>query len=389
MASGRILFSQLTDFLPMREFRKCVKRFSGNYKVRTFSCLDQFLSMSFAQLTGRESLREVETCLDAMQPKLYHAGFRSKIRRSTLADANKKRDYRIYAEFAQVLIARARGLYAHEPFGVELEQTAYALDSTTVDLCLTLFPWAHFRRRKAAVKIHTLMDLRGSIPCFIRLTDGKTHDVNILDEIPIEAGAFYIMDRAYVDFERLWALHQEGAFFVTRAKKNLSFTVAKRRNVNKSSGLRCDQTINLHGPLSSQKYPGPLRRISYYDADSQTRLVFLTNNFVLAAPVIARLYKCRWQVELFFKWIKQHLRIKSFFGTSPNAVKTQVWIAVSTYVLVAIVKKELNIQRPLKEILAILSICLFEQVPLCEALTTNRFENPDSRYCKPLPLFDL
>ena len=389
MASGRILFSQLTDFLPIREFRKCVKRYSGNYKVRKFSCLDQFLSMAFAQLTGRESLRDIETCLDAMQSKLYHAGFRSKIRRSTLADANKKRDYRIHAEFAHVLITRARGLYADEPFGVELEQTAYALDSTTVDLCLTLFPWAQFRRRKAAVKMHTLMDLRGSIPCFIRLTDGKTHDVNILDEIPIEAGAFYIMDRAYVDFGRLWPLHQEGAFFVTRAKTNQSFAVAQRRDVNKSLGLRCDQTIKLDGPLSSKKYPGPLRRISYYDAETQSRLVFLTNNFVLAALVIARLYKCRWQVELFFKWIKQHLRIKSFFGTSPNAVKTQVWTAVSTYVLVAIVKKELNIQRSLKEILAILSICLFEQVPLCEALTTHRFENPDSRYCKPLPLFDL
>jgi IS4 transposase len=389
MASGQILFSQLTDFLPMDDFRKCVKQYRGNYKVRKFSCFDQFLSMAFAQLTGRESLRDIETCLDAMESKLYHAGFRSKVRRSTLADANKSRDYRIYAQFAQVLITKARGLYADEPFGVELKQSAYALDSTTMDLCLTLFPWAQFRRTKAAVKMHTLMDLRGSIPCFIRLTDGKTHDVNILDDIPLEAGAFYIMDRAYVDFQRLWSLHQEGAFFVTRAKTNLSFTVRERRKVDKSSGLRCDQTIKLNGAVSSQKYPGALRRISYFDKENKNRLVFLTNNFVLAALVIARLYKCRWQIELFFKWIKQHLRIKSFFGTSSNAVKTQIWTAVSTYVLVAIVKKELGIQRPLKQILAILSICLFEQVPLCEALTTNDFEDPDSRYYKPLPLFDL
>jgi IS4 transposase len=389
MASGQILFSQLTDFLPMDDFRKCVKQYRGNYKVRKFSCFDQFLSMAFAQLTGRESLRDIETCLDAMESKLYHAGFRSKVRRSTLADANKNRDYRIYAQFAQVLITKARGLYADEPFGVELKQSAYALDSTTMDLCLTLFPWAQFRRTKAAVKMHTLMDLRGSIPCFIRLTDGKTHDVNILDDIPLEAGAFYIMDRAYVDFQRLWSLHQEGAFFVTRAKTNLSFSVRERRKVDKSSGLRCDQTIKLNGAISSQKYPGTLRRISYFDKENKNRLVFLTNNFVLAALVIARLYKCRWQIELFFKWIKQHLRIKSFFGTSSNAVKTQIWTAVSTYVLVAIVKKELGIQRPLKQILAILSICLFEQVPLCEALTTNDFEDPDSRYYKPLPLFDL
>ncbi len=389
MASGQILFSQLTDFLPMDDFRKCVKQYRGNYKVRKFSCFDQFLSMAFAQLTGRESLRDIETCLDAMESKLYHAGFRSKVRRSTLADANKSRDYRIYAQFAQVLITKARGLYADEPFGVELKQSAYALDSTTMDLCLTLFPWAQFRRTKAAVKMHTLMDLRGSIPCFIRLTDGKTHDVNILDDIPLEAGAFYIMDRAYVDFQRLWSLHQEGAFFVTRAKTNLSFTVRERRKVDKSSGLRCDQTIKLNGAVSSQKYPGALRRISYFDKENKNRLVFLTNNFVLAALVIARLYKCRWQIELFFKWIKQHLRIKSFFGTSSNAVKTQIWTAVSTYVLVAIVKKELGIQRPLKQILAILSICLFEQVPLCEALTTNDFEDPDSRHYKPLPLFDL
>lgn len=389
MASGQILFSQLTDFLPMDDFRKCVKQYRGNYKVRKFSCFDQFLSMAFAQLTGRESLRDIETCLDAMESKLYHAGFRSKVRRSTLADANKSRDYRIYAQFAQVLITKARGLYADEPFGVELKQSAYALDSTTMDLCLTLFPWAQFRRTKAAVKMHTLMDLRGSIPCFIRLTDGKTHDVNILDDIPLEAGAFYIMDRAYVDFQRLWSLHQEGAFFVTRAKTNLSFTVRERRKVDKSSGLRCDQTIKLNGAVSSQKYPGTLRRISYFDKENKNRLVFLTNNFVLAALVIARLYKCRWQIELFFKWIKQHLRIKSFFGTSSNAVKTQIWTAVSTYVLVAIVKKELGIQRPLKQILAILSICLFEQVPLCEALTTNDFEDPDSRHYKPLPLFDL
>lgn len=389
MPTERILFSQLTDFLPWHEFNKCVKRYDGNYKVQTFSCRNQFLAMAFAQLTGCESLREVETCLDAVRQKLYHAGFRSPVRRSTLADANRTRDYRIYADFAHVLIRSARRLYAEESFGVDLEQSAYALDSSTIDLCLSLFPWAQFRSTKAAVKMHTLMDLKGSIPCFICITDGKTHDIKALDEIPIEPGAFYIMDRAYIDFARLRALHQRGAFFITRAKQNFRYTVVQRRDVEKSSGLRCDQTIRLTGPLSSQKYPGLLRRIRYRDADTGTSLVFLTNNFLLAALVITRLYKCRWRIELFFKWIKQNLRIKSFLGNSSNAVKTQIWIAVTVYLLVAIVKKEIDIQRSLRDILAILRVCLFEQVPLKQALTTNGDGDAEDGSCKPLPLFDL
>ena len=313
MYSGRLVFAQLTDFLPARNFRKCVKRYRGNYKIRTFSCLDQFLSMAFAQLTGRESLRDIETCLRAIGPKLYHAGIRGKISRSTLAEANQNRDYRIYADLGQIMIATARRLYAEESFGVDLAETAYALDSTTIDLCLSMFPWAHFRKSKAAVKLHTLMDLRGNIPCFIRLTDGKTHDINIIDELLIEPGAFYIMDRAYLDFARLWTITEALGFFITRAKKNLDFGVRARRKVEKSTGRRCDQTIFLRGGQSSRNYPAPLRRVSYFDVENRNRLVFLTNNFTLSPLMIAQLYKCRWQVELFFKWIKPHLRVKSFF----------------------------------------------------------------------------
>ena len=331
--------------------------------------------MAFAQLTYRESLRDIETCLHAMEPKVYHVGMRGKVYRNTLAKANENRNWRIYADFAHVLIRKARKLYANDSFGVELEQTAYALDSTTIDLCLSLFPWARFRRRKAAIKLHTLMDLRGSIPCFIRITDGKTHDVKILDELVPDPGAFYIMDRAYIDFGRLYAFTESLAFFVTRAKRNLDYSRRCYRHVDRSTGLRSDQTIVLKGPKTSEEYPVPLRRISYFDADTNKRFVFLTNNFVLPALTIAQLYKCRWQVELFFKWIKQHLRIKTFFGTSENAVKTQIWIAISIYVLVAIIKKELKLDRNLSGILQILSISLFEKVPIAQALTAFAAKN--------------
>ncbi len=389
MHTGRFVLSQLMDFVPMHEFRKCVRRYRGNYKVRTFSCLDQYLCMAFAQLTYRESLRDIETCLRAMGPKLYHAGIRARVSRSTLADANETRNWRIYRDFAHVLIGIARKLYAKDDFGVELEQAAYALDSSTIDLCLSLFPWARFRKRKGAIKLHTLLDLRGSIPCFIRITDGKTHDVNILDELVVEPGAFYIMDRGYIDFARLYALTLRAAFFVTRAKGNLAYRRCSYRRVEKSTGLRSDQTILLRGPKTSQRYPMPLRRITYFDADTRKRLVFVTNNFDLPALAIALLYKCRWKVELFFKWIKQHLRIKTFFGTSENAVKTQVWIAISVYVLVAIVKKELGPDRKLSEILQILSITLFEKVVISQVLTETTLQNEESHSCKQLLLFDL
>ena len=361
MNLGRTIFAQLLDFLPLHEFRKCVKRCRGNYKVQNFYCLDQFLCMAFAQLTYRDGLRDIETCLRTLRPKLYHVGIRAKVSRSTLADANENRDWRIYADFTQVLIRMARKLYAGEDFGLSLDETVYAFDSTTIDLCLSLFPWAHFRKHKAAVKAHTLLDLRGSIPCFIQITEGKTHDVNILDELILEAGAFYVMDRGYIDFERLYRFTQSLAFFVVRAKRNLDYARRAYREVDKATGLRSDQTIILKGLQTSQDYPDPLRRIRYFDIDTQKNLTFLTNNFMLPALTIAQLYKCRWQVELFFKWIKQHLRIKAFYGTSENAVKTQLWIAVSVYLLVAIVKKELKIQRSLGEISQILSITLFEK----------------------------
>ena len=338
MNTGKLVFAQLMDFIPRCDFDKCVRRYQGNYRARGFSCRDQYLAMAFAQLTYRESLRDIETCLRSVQPKLYHLGFRGRIARSTIADANRNRDWQIYADFAQVLIAHAQKLYADEPFGVDLKGAVYALDSTVIDLCLSLFPWAKFRHRKGAVKLHTLLDLRGNIPCFIRVSTGKMHDVNILDELPVEPGAFYVMDKAYVDFMRLYRLHRQSAFFVTRAKKNLDCKRRKSHAVDKTTGLRCDQTIVLQGVKTSRFYPEPLRRIRYYDADNDKRFVFLTNNFELPALAIAQLYKCRWQIELFFKLIKQHLRIKAFYGTSPNAVRTQVWIAISVYVLVAIVK---------------------------------------------------
>jgi hypothetical protein len=389
MYKDRLVFSQLMDFLPRHDFDKCVRRYRGNYRTRDFSCRDQFLAMAFAQLTYRESLRDIETCLRSVGTKLYHMGFRGRIARSTLADANRRRDWRIYADFAQTLIQRARMLYVNEPLGVDLKGAAYALDSTTIDLCLSLFPWATFRRRKGAVKLHTLLDLRGNIPCFLRVSQGKLHDVNILDELPIEPGAFYIMDKAYIDYARLYRLHQQAAFFLTRAKKNLDAKRRESRIIDKTTGLRSDQTIVLAGVKSSQSYPEPLRKIRYFDVETERRFVFLTNNFVLPALTIAQLYKCRWQIELFFKWIKQHLRIKAFYGTSPSAVRTQVWIAISVYVLVAIVKKELKIERSLAEILQILSVNPFEKTPVFQLLTRSAYRFPDTPCPKQLSLFDF
>jgi IS4 transposase len=387
MHKGRIIFAQLLDFLPRHELRRCVARYRGDYRVRRFSCFDQFLAMSFAQLTGRESLRDIETCLRVMRPKLYHAGFRARVYRNTLAKANERRDWRIWADLAQVLIVRARTLYAGEDFGVELEQTAYAFDSTTIDLCLSLFPWARFRKTKAAVKMHTLLDLRGNIPCFILITDGKVHDVRALDHLSLEPSAFYIMDRGYIDYRRLYVFTQNAAFFIVRAKRNLDRRRLDSRKVDKATGLRSDQTIVLCGPKSSRECPLPLRRVVFYDAENKKRFVFLTNNFALSALTITQLYKCRWQVELFFKWIKQHLRIKSFFGISENAVKTQIWIAVCVYLLVAIAKKELQIDKSLYEILQILSISLFEKSPILQALTAIEVNVEDAPSSNQLELF--
>jgi len=389
MHAGSLVFAQLMDFVPRHEFNTCVRRYGGDRRQRGFSCRDQFLCLAFAQLTFRESLRDIETCLRALEPKLYHAGFRGRVSRSTLADASRTHDWRIYADFAQVLIGRARKLYVHEPLAVDLNETVYAFDSTTIDLCLSLFPWAPFRRKKGAVKLHTLLDLRGSIPCFMHVSHGKTHDVTVLDQLPIEPAAFYVMDRAYVDFLRLHRFTQAAAFFITRSKRNLDCTRRQRRAVDRATGLRSDQTIVLGGPKSSRLYPNPLRRIAFYDAENERRFVFLTNNFVLPALTIARLYKCRWQVELFFKWIKQHLRIKAFYGTSDNAVKTQVWIAISVYVLVAIVKKELRIERSLYEILQILSLTLFEKTTIFTALTEPLLPNSQTPFPNQHTLFDL
>src|SRR3989344_4271894 len=369
MNTGKTIFSQVMEFLPLYEFRKCVQRYQGDYKVQSFSCMDQFLCMAFAQLTCRESLRDIESCLRFMQPKLYHMGIRGQVSRNTLANANNQRGWRIYADFAQVLIHQARGLYLEDPFGVELENTVYALDSTTIDLCLSLFPWARFRKNKGAIKLHTLLDLRGPIPSFIDITDGKFADVNVLDILIFEAGSFYIMDRGYIDFKRLYALHQALAFFVTRAKSNIKYRRLYSRPVRKSTGLRCDQTIVL--TQSFEDYPEHLRLVKFYDAENDLRLTFLTNNFAIDALTIAQLYKCRWKVELFFKWIKQHLRIKAFFGTSENAVKTQVWIAVSVYVLISIIKKRLALEPSLYTILQILSVTMFEKTLLSQALTEN------------------
>ena len=389
MNLGRTVFAQLISFLPDREFRRCVSRYDGDRRWRSFSCWDQFLSMAFAQLTYRESLRDIEACLRSLGAKLYHMGFCSQVARSTLADANESRDWRIYADFDQVLIRIARPLYVRDPIGVDLDQSLYALDSTTIDLCLSLFPWATFRQRKAAVKMHTLLDLRGNIPTFIRITDGKVHDVNILDEIDPEPGAFYVMDRAYVDFERLFVFTLCSSFFVVRTKKNIQLQRRYSHPVDKSTGLRSDQTVILTAIESAKAYPDSLRRVSYFDAATNKRLKFLTNNFALPALTIARIYKSRWQIELFFKWIKQHLRIKKFYGASENAVKTQIWIAVSVYVLVAIVRKRLGLEASLYQILQVLSVTLFEKTPILGAL--QPFDSHDNLLDDPnqLILFDF
>jgi hypothetical protein len=368
MNVGRTVFSQLIEYLPGKEFQKCVARYDGDSRLRGFTCWDQLLAMSFAQLTYRESLRDIEACLRSMSGKLYHMGLRGKVARSTLGDANETHDWRIYADFAQVLIGIARPLHTRDPIGVDLAHSLYALDSTTIDLCLSLFPWAKFRKHKAAIKMHTLLDLHGNIPTFISITDGKVHDVNILDEIMPEAGAFYVMDRGYVDFERLYVFTLSAAFFVVRTKSNVILQRQYSHPVDRTTGVRSDQTVILTAIGSAQMYPDALRRVSYLDVETRKRFKFLTNNFTLPAVTIAQIYKSRWQVELFFKWIKQHLRIKAFYGTSENAVKTQIWIAVSVYVLVAIVRKRLMLPISLYQILQILSVTLFEKTPILQAL---------------------
>lgn len=388
MYTGQMIFSQLLDFFPKHEFDKCVRRYRGNYRIRRFSCLDQFLCMAFAQLTYRESLRDIETCLRAMQSKLYHMGIRGRVSRSTLADANESRDWRIYADFAHVLIRNARDLYRDEPFGVELAETVYALDSTTIDLCLSLFPWAHFRKTKGAIKLHTLLDLRGNLPVFIEITQGRVHDVNLLDAIIPEPGSFYVMDRAYIDFRRLYSLTLHSAFFVMRSKSNMQSRRLYSRPVDKSTGLKCDQIILLTGPKTHKDYPEKLRRIRYFDKQTKRLFTFLTNNFILPALTIALLHKCRWQIELFFRWIKQHLRIKAFYGTSENAVKTQIWIAISIYVLVAIVKKRLKLDISLYTFLQILSVSILEKEPMLQLVTNHDYKIEYEPLCNQLNLFD-
>jgi len=389
MHVGRFVLAQLIDHLPSYEFQKCVARYHGDYKFRGFSCLDQFLCLAFAQLTFRESLRDIESCLRAVEGKLYHLGFRGKVSRSTLADANEAHDWRIYADLAQVLIGIARPMYAHESLGFDLDNTVYALDSTTIDLCLSVFPWARFRARKAAIKLHTLLDLRGPIPTFIEVSEGRLHDVNILDILVPEPASFYVMDRGYVDFERLHLFHRGGAFFVTRTKRGVLLRRRYSHPVDTSSGVRSDHTVVLAAAASRKHYPDPLRRIHYYDAEQDRSLRFLTNNFDLPALTICLLYKSRWHVELFFKWIKQHLRIKAFYGYSENAVKTQIWIAVSVYVLVAIVRKRLGLEASLHEILQVLSVTLFEQVPVLQALREIESQEKSSAISNQLTLWDL
>lgn len=388
MNVGQTVFSQLMEFVPRYEFRLCVDRYRGDYKVQTFSCWDQFLTMAFAQLTYRESLRDIETCLRAKSAKLYHMGIRGRVSRNTLAHANQVRDWRIFADFAQVLIATARDLYCNEPFGLELQHAVYALDSTTIDLCLSLFPWAQFRRHKSAVKLHTLLDLRGNIPTVVIVTGGKVHDAQILDQMVWEPGAIYLLDRGYLHFRRLYRIHQCGAFFVTRSRQILDFQRHSSQFVDKTIGLRCDQIVSLNNPVPLRGYPEKFRRIRYVDPDAGQRLVFLTNHTLLPAVTIADLYRYRWQVELFFRWIKQHLRIKSFFGTSDNAVKTQVWTAISVYVLIAIVKKRLNLQRSLFSILQILSVSLLEKTPILQLLTVPPRDEIDADSANQLVLFN-
>jgi hypothetical protein len=375
MNQGKSIFSQIMDFLPKHKFRQCVNRYGGNYRVRSFTCFDQFMCMAFAQLTYRESLRDIECCLRALKDKLYHMGIRGKISRSTIADANENRDWRIYCDFAQILIHQARQLYANDDFGLQLQETVYALDATIIDLCLSVFPWARYRKTKGAIKLHTLLDLKGNIPSFIAITAGKVHEVNILDKLIPEAGAIYIMDRGYFDFQRLYIFHQCSSFFVVRAKASASLQRLYSMPVDKSCGLRCDQIVLPAAFYARKNYPEKLRRVVFVDEDKDIRLNLLTNQMTLPALTIAQLYRCRWQVELFFKWIKQHLRIKAFYGTSENAVKTQIWIAISVYVLVAIIKKRLKIDLSLYTILQIFSITLFEKMPILTALTEIDYKN--------------
>jgi len=383
------VFAQIMAFLPLHEFRKCVRRYHGDYKVRRFTCLDQFFCLAFAQLTYRESLRDIVSCLRTMKRRLYHMGIRGRISRNNLANANEARDWRIYADFAQVLIAEARRLYRDEDIGLELKNTVYAFDSTTIDLCLSLFPWARFRKRKGAIKLHTLLDLRGSIPSFIHMTEGRMHDVRILDDLPLEPGSFYILDRGYLDFSRLYTLHQHRVFFVIRAKSNLQSRRIYSRAVDKTMDLISDQTIALTGPKSKTDYPEHLRRVRFYDRKNNRRLTFLTNNFLQPALTIAQLYKLRWQVELFFRWIKQNLRIKSFYGTSENAVRTQIWVAITVYALVAIIKKRLPLELPLYTFLQILSVTAFEKIPLNQLLTEKGDHESKLDVCNQLLLFNL
>ena len=375
MNQGKSIFSQVMDFLPKHKFRQCVNRYGGNYRVRSFTCFDQFMCMAFAQLTYRESLRDIECCLRALKDKLYHMGIRGKISRSTIADANENRDWRIYCDFAQILIHQARQLYANDDFGLQLDETVYALDATIIDLCLSLFPWARYRKSKGAIKLHTLLDLKGNIPSFITITSGKVHEVNILDELIPEAGAIYIMDRGYFDFQRLYIFHQCSSFFVVRAKASASLQRLYSMPVDKSCGLRCDQIVLPAAFYARKNYPEKLRRVVFVDEDKDIRLNLLTNQMTLPALTIAELYRCRWQVELFFKWIKQHLRIKAFYGTSENAVKTQIWTAISVYVLVAIIKKQLKLDLSLYTILQIFSVTLFEKMPILQALTETDYKN--------------
>lgn len=388
MYAGKIIFSQLMEHLPLHVFHKCVDRYQGDFKVKEFTCLDQYLCMAFAQLTYRESLRDIEACLQAQKSKLYHMGIRSSVSRNNLAHANKVRDWRIYADLAHVLIQVARKMYVGDNFALDLENTVFALDATTIDLCLSVFPWAKFRKNKGAVKLHTLLDLRGNIPTFIHISDGKLHDVNILDILPLEAGAFYVMDRGYVDFTRLYTISQNNAFFVTRAKSNLNYRRIYSHPVDRSTGLICDQSIMLSGFYQHKGYPEMMRRVKYYDAKTDKTLVFLTNNFSLPSMTIAELYRNRWQVELFFKWIKQNLRIKNFYGTSENAVKAQIWIAVSVYLLVAIMKKRLKIEASLYTTLQVLSVTIFERVPLLQVLTREQYKTETVSSSKQLLLFD-
>jgi hypothetical protein len=388
MNQGRTIFAQAMEFLPHKEFARCVEKYDGERYVKSFTCMDQYLCMAFAQLAYRESLRDIECCLRAHQPKLWHMGLRARISRSTLAHANERRDWRIWADFAHLLIREARELYGEDSFGVDLAQAAYAFDSTTISLCLSLFPWARFRKTKAAVKAHTLLDLRGNIPCWIHVTTGDVHDVNVMDMLPLEPGAFYIFDRGYLDFARLYAISEQAAFFVTRAKSNTRYRRLYSRPVEKSTGLRCDQTVVLTNYYAHRDYPDQLRLIKYVDPETENRLTFLTNNTPLLALTVAELYRCRWQVELFFRWIKQHLRIKAFFGTSENAVTTQIWIAVSVYVLVAIIKKRLRLtDLSLYTILQILSVSLFEKKPILSALTPPSCTDLLSASCNQLELF--